>query len=114
MKERTNHASTSVKLDERKLLLKMASKGLRDYKELCRSLGLSENTFRVGFYQNQGYFSKRVYAGLCLLFGCTVDDLTMDPVDEIPVQEDKEDISEIMRSIFEELKSIRKILEVMG
>ena len=108
MKEHTSHATTSVRLDERKLLLLMAAKGITNYKELGQILGLSENTFRVGFSQNQGYFGKRVYAGLCLLFGCTLNDLRLD-APEI-VKETPEDNTLLL--ILRELQAIRTLVEV--
>ena len=108
MKDNTNHRSTSTQLDERKVLLKMASKGITNYYDLAQTLGLSKCVFSTGFKQNQGFFGRNICVGLCLLFGCTLDDLRANEV-EIPEQTEAQDIIQL---IFEELKSIRMILEM--
>lgn len=69
------HSGTSIKVDERKLLLLMAAKGITNLKELSVMCGLSPNTFRTGFNQNEGYFSRRTLIPLTLLFNCSLDDL---------------------------------------
>lgn len=69
------HSGTSIKISERKLLLLMAAKGIASMKDLALMCGLSPNTFRTGFAQNEGYFSRRTLIPLTLLFNCSLEDL---------------------------------------
>lgn len=108
-----NHADTSKRIDERKLLLLMAAKGITNYKDLCGRIGLSESALRVGFSQNEGYFGKRVYLPLCLLFGCKVEDLMAEEIHAIgKVVPETPEGPDTLLKILAELSAIRNILEV--